>query len=110
MNKINYELLDAIYDLKKKGYTVDFNYRYSGMLLHPKGGALSPEDFSLDLEYRFLIESQPEEHSELYAISSKRYSIKGLLFIGYGMIIDNEINAFISKLISQKQKLQGAAN
>jgi hypothetical protein len=83
-------LVDAINGLRVKGYTVDFNLKGKYQL--------TPEDFKVDDVFRFEGESDPEDQTVLYAISSEKYKIKGLLVNAYGVYSDPEVNELIKKL------------
>ena len=89
----NYKTLsETIVDLKKEGYSYDFN------LADPFGSALSPNDFEIDRVHRFEGASNPDDQCILYAISSLKLGVKGILVNGYGISAVDETNELVSKL------------
>jgi len=91
-------LSETINGLKKEGYTLDFNICEESVACHQTNLILSPEDFEIDKVYRFEGESNPDDQSILYAISSPTFNVKGVLVNGYGISSDQKSDALISKL------------
>ncbi len=91
-------LVEAINGLKKQGYTEDFNLKENCIDCRNGQFQLSPDDFNVDKVFRFEGESDPEDQSVLYAISSERYNIKGVLVNAYGIYSDGGANEIIKKL------------
>ncbi len=91
-------LSETINGLKSAGYTLDFNMRNENLVCLQDSITLSPEDFEIDKVYRFEGESNPDDESILYAISSAKFSIKGLLVNGYGISAVEISDTLISKL------------
>ncbi len=91
-------LSETINGLKKDGYTLDFNISKELVVCNNPNMALSPDDFEIDKVYRFEGETNPEDQSVLYAISSPKFNVKGVLVNGYGISSDEETDALISKL------------
>lgn len=91
-------LSETINGLKREGYTLDFNMRNENLVCLQNSVALSADDFEINKVYRFEGESNPDDESILYAISSSKFDIKGLLVNGYGISSDNVSDAFILKL------------
>lgn len=97
--KDNYVTLsETINDLKKEGYTLDFNISKERIVCHQTNTAFSPEDFEIDKVYRFEGASNPDDQAVLYAISSAKFGVKGILVNGYGISADEVTDAIISKL------------
>lgn len=71
--------------LNKEGYTVDFNLKSDHSDF--KGDRLQhfPEEFIIDKYYRFEGPSDPADEAIVYAISSEKNNIKGILIDGYGI-------------------------
>lgn len=91
-------LSETIMDLAKSGYTHDFNIQDDCIVCHQANITLSPDDFQIDHVYRFDSDSDPEYQSILYAISSKKFDVKGTLVNGYGTSADDTSNKLIEKL------------
>ncbi|MEO6071131.1 MAG: phosphoribosylpyrophosphate synthetase [Chitinophagaceae bacterium] len=91
-------LSQTINGLKSEGYDKDFNIKEECLVCHSIDTALSPEDFEIDKVYRFEGESNPDDESVLYAISSPKYGVKGVLVNGYGISSDAGSNAIVAKL------------
>lgn len=94
-----YETLSqAIEDLKKKGYSEDLNLRSNCVECKSLDYQMLAEEFEVDETYRFEGMSDPGDSSILYAISSDKYKIKGLLVDAYGAYSDPLNAAMIRKL------------
>lgn len=91
-------LYETINGLKEEGYTLDFNVRQECIVCHETNSVLSPDDFKIDKIYRFEGESNPDDQSILYAISSSKHNLKGLLVNGYGISADEETDKLVTKL------------
>ncbi len=91
-------LSETINGLKTEGYTLDFNLNDDCVVCQSTNTVLSPEDFEIDKVYRFEGASNPDDESVLYAISSSKFGVKGLLVNGYGISADEISDAMIKKL------------
>lgn len=91
-------LSEAIQALKKKGYTVDFNLRETFIECTEGKYKLNHDDFIVDTFFRFDTDEDPADQSILYAISSEKHGIKGLLVNGFGRFSDPTANELIEKL------------
>ena len=91
-------LSETINGLKEEGYTLDFNINKDCIICDQQNISLSPDEFAIDKVYRFEGESNPEDQSILYAISSQKFNVKGVLVNGYGISADEKSNALIAKL------------
>jgi hypothetical protein len=95
----NYETLsEAITALKKQGYSEDLNL--SGSCLECIAGhkKISPAEFTIDKSFRFDVDEDPSDQAVLYAISSEKHHLKGLLVNGYGVYSDDMTNEMLEKL------------
>jgi hypothetical protein len=89
----NYKTLsETITDLKNQGYHHDFN------IANVFSAALSPKDFEIDRVHRFEGASNPDDQCILYAISSSKLGVKGILVNGYGISAVDETNELVSML------------
>lgn len=76
-------LVDALDDLKKRGYEADFETQTACLYCSDLDLRLNPEEFNVDEVYRFEGDSNPDDSAVLYAISSST-GVKGILIDGYG--------------------------
>jgi hypothetical protein len=81
-------LVDALNDLRKRGYEVDFSTQTVCLYCGDLDIRLYPEEFHVDEVYRFEEDSNPDDNSILYAISASR-GMKGTLVDLYGAYSDN---------------------
>lgn len=88
--------------LKEKGYTIDFNLK--GNYLECGGNLLKmfPGEFIIDKHYRFEGPSDPGDEAIVYAISSPKYNLKGVLVNGYGISSDGITDEMIKALDENK--------
>ncbi len=98
-------LSETINGLKKDGYTLDFNISKELVVCNNPNMTLSPDDFGIDKTYRFEGETNPDDQSILYAISSPKFNVKGVLVNGYGISADEKSDALISKLRTHPDNL-----
>ncbi len=99
-------LSETINGLMKAGYTHDFNIREECLVCNITNEVLPPEDFQIDKTYRFEGETNPDDQSIVYAISSSKFNMKGVLVNGYGISADEAT----SKLVEKLQTNPGADN
>lgn len=84
--------------LRKEGYTEDFNLGFDCIHCNRKAVKVFPTEFHIDQFYRFEGESDPADSSILYAISSEKHELKGVLVNGYGIYSEEITNEMIQKL------------
>ncbi len=85
----NYEsLVDALPDIKRRGYDADFEMQTDCIFCKALDIQLQPEAFMVDELYRFEEDSDPGGSSILYLISSVK-GIKGFLVDAYGVYAAN---------------------
>ncbi len=78
-------LTEAIAALKVQSYADDFNMQSEYLECRDGACKLSPRDFQVDSVFRFEGPTDPADEAILYAISSKKYVVKGLLVNAYGI-------------------------
>ena len=91
-------LFQAIKGLRKEGYTLEFNIIEERIACYEKNTLLSPDDFEIDIIYRFETVSEPNDRCILYAISSMKHDLKGILVNGLGLPVDGETDDVVSRL------------
>jgi quercetin dioxygenase-like cupin family protein len=84
--------------LKKAGYTLDFNIDEDCITCHQTNTTFSPHEFHIDKVYRFEGDSNPDDESIVYAISSPSFGVKGILVNGYGPSADVATSKLVERL------------
>jgi uncharacterized Fe-S cluster protein YjdI len=86
MEKHSYDTLsEAINGLRTEGYTEDFNLEANCLGCKNAEYKVFHDEFLIDKFFRFEGNSDPADESILYAISSDKYGLKGILVNGYGI-------------------------
>ncbi len=93
-------LTEAINALKKQGYIVDFNIKESWIECTEGKYKLAIDEFVIDKSFRFDVDEDPADQSVLYAVSSEKHTVKGLLVNGYGRYTEDSTNKILDKLKS----------
>lgn len=88
---------EAIQNLKRRGYTIDFNLEYDCIICHETPLALLPHEFEITEVYRFEGDTDTADEAIVYAIESK-HGEKGILVNGYGPSADDISTDLIVKL------------
>lgn len=91
-------LVEAIENLKLLGYTEDFNLRQSCLECREGNLKIFNGEFHIDKVFRFDVDTDPSDQAILYAISSDKHGIKGLLVNGYGLYSEDVANEMIEKI------------
>lgn len=92
-------LVDALTDLKNRGYKLDFQKEQSRFYCYVHDLWISPEQFNVDEVHRFEGNSCPDDSCVLYAISSYT-GLKGTIIDAYGVYAEN-----VSFIMAQKIEL-----
>jgi hypothetical protein len=91
-------LIEAISGLRKEGYTEDFNLKQNCMECRNGEFKIFHDEFHIDKSYRFDGDTDPTDESIIYAISSQKYGLKGVLVNGYGISSDPLTDEMLAKL------------
>lgn len=91
-------LLEAINGLRQQGYTEDFNLHPEWLECQNGAYQIGPEDFAVDQFFRFEGDSNPADESIVYAISSQRHQLKGILVNAFGIYSDPMADEMALKL------------
>lgn len=91
-------LVEGINALRKLGYTEDFNLRQNCIECRNGDFEIFHNEFEIDKHFRFEGESNPDDSSILYAISSEKYNLKGILVNGYGIYSEDITDEMLDKL------------
>ncbi|HET8962647.1 MAG TPA: phosphoribosylpyrophosphate synthetase [Chitinophagales bacterium] len=76
---------EVINILNGRGYTADLNLKEDRIECSDPKVELLPGDFVVDKNYRFEGMSDPGDEAIVFAISSEKYNLKGVLVNGYGV-------------------------
>ena len=91
-------LIEAINGLKKEGYTEDFNLQQHCLECRNGQYKIFHDEFVVDKYFRFDVSSDAADQSIIYAISSEKYGLKGILINGYGIYTEPVTNEMLNKL------------
>jgi|SRR5680860_568413 len=91
-------LSEIINLLKEKGYTTDFNLRQNCLECEGTSLKLFPGEFIVDKHYRFEGASDPGDEAIVFAISSPKNNLKGVLINGYGISSESITDEMIKAL------------
>ena len=76
-------LVDALDDLRKRGYEADFELQLNCLYCSNLDMRLYEEEFQIDEVYRFKGDSSPDDNAVVYALTSPT-GVKGTIVNGYG--------------------------
>ncbi len=95
-------LSETMNKLRKEGYTEDFNLRQNCLECRNGEFKVFADDFKVDNFFRFEGASNPSDAAILYAISSDRYGLKGVLVNAYGIYSEPVTDEMLKKLEIRK--------
>ncbi|WP_291721017.1 phosphoribosylpyrophosphate synthetase [Bernardetia sp.] len=92
-------LSETMNALKNKGYTTDFNLDKDCLVCTHEGKEIHvyPQEFEIDDTFRFEGETNPADESVLYAISSEKHNLKGVLVNAYGVYANDTVGEMAKK-------------
>ena len=85
--RYNYDTLSqAVDDLIRRGYTTDFLLEEGKecLICNSQSLELSPDDFQIDEVHRFEGMTDPADESIVFAVSSPKHDVKGLVINSFG--------------------------
>jgi hypothetical protein len=96
----NYEttLVETLEKLRKEGYVEDFNAKHDFLECRNGEFQVSHNDFQVDKTFRFEGETNPADEAVLYAISSEKHDLKGVLVNAFGIYSDDLADEILAKL------------
>ena len=97
----NYETVsEALEDLKKRGYTTDFSVLTAKecLICNKTYTTLSPDEFEIDETYRFEGMTDPGDEMIVFAISSIKHTMKGVVVNAYGAYSDAASSKIVERL------------
>ena len=90
-------ITEAVADLKKRGYILDFNIRDNRLTCDHLSTQFGHEDFEIKEVYRFEGPSDPADEAVIYAIEAPSGAL-GVLVNGYGTSSDDQNTEFLQQL------------
>ncbi|ADY52532.1 phosphoribosylpyrophosphate synthetase [Pseudopedobacter saltans DSM 12145] len=99
-------LSEILNKLKSEGYTVDFNLSENCLVCADNSLKINPDDFVVDRHFRFEGNTDPGDEAIVYAISSEKNNIKGVLVNAYGIYSDETTDQMV-KILSKKTAESG---
>jgi len=99
-------LVEAINGLRKEGYTEDFNLRQHCLECRDGQYQVFHDEFEVDKYYRFDVASDAADQSVIYAISSPRHGLKGVLINSYGIYSEPLTDEMLDKLKVKPEGLE----
>ncbi len=86
--------IDAIHDLRRRGYTADFELRDNALREIASGRQFYPDDLAIVEHHRFEGASNPEDMSVVYAIESDD-GVRGIVVDAFGAYADPALAVFL---------------
>ncbi len=91
-------LSEAIAHLRTEGYSEDFNLQHDSIIWTIGNKKMLHDEFVIDKFFRFEGNSDPADEATVYAISSNKHGIKGILVNGAGIYTDDMTNEMLETL------------
>ena len=91
-------LTEAINALKAQGYTEDFNLKQNCLECRDGHYKIFHDEFHIDKQFRFDDNEDPGDQAVLYAISSNKHNLKGILINSVGIYTEPITNEMLNKL------------
>lgn len=97
-------LSETMNELRKEGYTEDFNLQQNCLECRNGEFKVFADEFKVDKFFRFEGASNPSDSSILYAVSSDRKDVKGVLVNAYGIYSEPVTDEMMEKLKIREQE------
>lgn len=91
-------LSQTMAELRKEGYVEDFNLQQNCLECRNGHFKVFTNEFKIDKYFRFEGQSDPSDQAILYAISSDKYQLKGVLVNAYGIYSETVTDELLEKL------------
>ena len=95
-------LSETMNELRKEGYVEDFNLQQNCLECRNGHFKVFTDEFKVDKYYRFEGASNPSDAAILYAISSDKHGLKGVLVNAYGIYSESVTDEMLEKLEIRK--------
>lgn len=90
-------ITEALNDLKKRGYTIDFNLQFDNIFCEHTNTRFKPSEFEIVEVHRFEGQTDPADEAVVYAIEAKD-GRKGVLVEAYGPYANEVSEEMLRKL------------
>jgi hypothetical protein len=90
-------MLDAIEDLKKRGFTANFEFLNQEFQDVDNGRTFKADELTILEHYRFEGASDPDDMSVVYAIASNDRA-KGIVADAFGLYANPDLGRFLEKV------------
>ena len=94
--------IDAMRDLRQRGYTADFEFRDNSLRETVGGRRFQPDELAIVEHYRFEGASNPDDMSVVYAIESDD-GVRGVVMNAFGPYADPGLAGFLEKVKVREQ-------
>ena len=91
-------MTEVIDHLRKEGYAEDFNLQQNCLVCRDGHYSVFHNEFVIDRVFRFEGDSDPADEATVYAISSPKYGIKGILVNGAGIYTEEMTDEMLESL------------
>jgi hypothetical protein len=95
-------LSETMNELRKEGYVEDFNLQQNCLECRNGHFKVFTDEFKIDKYFRFEGQSNPSDQAILYAISSDKHNLKGVLVNAYGIYSEPVTDEMLEKLDIRK--------
>jgi hypothetical protein len=95
--------IDAIDDLRRRGYTADFEVRDGALRETASGRLFRADELAIVEHHRFEGASDPEDMSVVYALES-RDGLRGVVVDAFGAYANPRLADFLEKVEMREQE------
>ena len=95
-------MTDVVNDLIGQGYIFNFHIHKDSLVCVENNLLIPPEEFEIDHLYRFQEMSDVDDEAIIYAISSQKNGLKGLLINAFGIYAEENSAKLAAKLSVRK--------
>lgn len=89
--------IDAMRDLRQRGFTTDLEFRDGALCETATGRRFRPDELAIVEHHRFEGESDPEDMSVVYAIESDD-GVRGIVMDAFGAYANPRLGDFLEKV------------
>lgn len=93
-------LIKTVDGLLEKGYQNEMSWHQDHIHIHGSDVKVQLDDIYVDAAYRFECSDKEEDCAAVFAVSSPKHNIKGLILDYFDQLTDNQENPVVAKLLS----------